>query len=192
MNFFKIRHTLHLIFVLSLFISCFISISHQNKVNLGAVVVLMSNSLSQTQINGTINFTQLSLHKTRIDIYIEGLTPGLHGFHIHTFGDLTKRCESAGGHYNPFNLTHGASHDKVRHLGDLGNIRANVKGIVNTTIYDKLIKLSGPYSVIGRTVVVHGGKDDLGRGQNATSLTTGNSGARVACGIIGWRNMTQV
>jgi len=38
---------------------------------------------------------------------IKGMLMGKHGFHIHTFGDLSNGCVSAGPHYNPFNTTHG-------------------------------------------------------------------------------------
>ena len=49
---------------------------------------------------------------------------------------------------------------------------------------DTLVKLQGEYSVIGRSMVVHAGEDDLGRGGNAESKKTGNAGARLACGVI--------
>ncbi|KAJ1356506.1 hypothetical protein KIN20_014238, partial [Parelaphostrongylus tenuis] len=54
--------------------------------------------------------------------FVKGLKPGLHGFHIHEKGLLGKECADAGGHYNPFNMTHGAPYDCIRHVGDLGNI----------------------------------------------------------------------
>jgi Cu-Zn family superoxide dismutase len=52
-------------------------------------------------------------------------------------------------------------------------------------IEDRLVKLIGATSVIGRSVVVHADVDDLGKGGHELSLTTGNAGARVACGVIG-------
>ncbi len=61
-----------------------------------------------------------------------------------------------------------------------------VNGFISTVLKDDLIQLYGQNSVIGRTVILHGLPDDLGLGGNAASLTTGNSGARVACGVIGY------
>eukprot|EP00699_Malawimonas_sp_californiana_P001681 EC716000.1.p1 GENE.EC716000.1~~EC716000.1.p1 ORF type:complete len:165 (+),score=47.63 EC716000.1:34-495(+) len=120
-----------------------------------------------------------------VQVQIEGLTPGLHGFHVHAFGDLTNGCISAGPHYNPFGKNHGAPEDQERHVGDLGNVSAGPDGKVGAKITDSVIQLLGPYSVIGRMSVVHQDVDDLGKGGHEQSLTTGNAGARVACGIIG-------
>lgn len=53
---------------------------------------------------------------------MSGLKKGLHGFHVHEYGNLIEGCKSAGGHYNPFKLNHGGPADEVRHIGDLGNI----------------------------------------------------------------------
>ena len=57
-----------------------------------------------------------------------GLTPGLHGFHIHQWCNLTNGCVTAGPHFNPTNSTHGGPKDPVRHAGDLGNIEAADNG----------------------------------------------------------------
>ncbi|KAF0517010.1 Cu-Zn superoxide dismutase [Gigaspora margarita] len=114
-----------------------------------AVAVLCGDNPSIT-VSGTIIFTQKSEYSpTHVDINIKGLTPGLHGFHIHEFGDNTNGCTSAGGHFNPFNKTHGAPEDENRHVGDLGNVKASQDGIVKTKIIDKLLTLIGPNSVIG-------------------------------------------
>jgi Cu-Zn family superoxide dismutase len=122
---------------------------------------------------------------TTIKVTISGLKPGKHGFHVHAFGDLTDGCTSAGPHFNPFGKTHGAPSDDTRHVGDLGNVEAGADGKVETTITDHLVSLIGQHSVIGRSIVVHELVDDLGKGGHELSLTTGNAGGRLACGVIG-------
>jgi len=118
---------------------------------------------------------------------VYNLKPGFHGFHIHEYGDLTEGCKSLCMHFNPLNETHGGLHSKHRHLGDLGNIYANQEGIATVDIFESQLRLDGLYSILGRSIVVHEKKDDLGRGGNKESLITGNSGKRIYCGIIGLR-----
>ncbi|EDV20519.1 Superoxide dismutase [Cu-Zn] [Trichoplax sp. H2] len=137
-------------------------------------------------VSGTIFFQQESgTGPIRISGEVKGLAPGKHGFHVHEFGDNTQGCTSAGGHYNPHKKVHGAPGDEIRHVGDLGNIEANEQGVASINMTDRMVTLTGPYSCIGRTIVVHEGVDDLGKGGHELSLTTGNAGARVACGVIG-------
>eukprot|EP00567_Pseudictyota_dubia_P012722 CAMPEP_0197458088 /NCGR_PEP_ID=MMETSP1175-20131217/47705_1 /TAXON_ID=1003142 /ORGANISM="Triceratium dubium, Strain CCMP147" /LENGTH=153 /DNA_ID=CAMNT_0042992619 /DNA_START=37 /DNA_END=498 /DNA_ORIENTATION=+ len=137
-------------------------------------------------VEGQVNFEQKTEDApTVITGEIRGLEPGLHGFHIHVWGDLSAGCTSAGGHFNPFGKTHGAPGDEERHVGDLGNVEAGPDGTAKLHIEDRLVKLIGATSVIGRSVVVHTGVDDLGKGGHELSLTTGNAGGRAACGVIG-------
>ena len=85
-------------------------------------------------------------------------------------------------------VEHGGPQDCPcnRHNGDLGNVIADCCGVAEFEFEDDLVTLTGPNSVIGRAVVVHAKKDDLGRGTNAESKLTGNAGARIACGVIGF------
>ncbi|XP_035677706.1 superoxide dismutase [Cu-Zn]-like isoform X2 [Branchiostoma floridae] len=135
---------------------------------------------------GTIFFEQQSPGgPVRVTGEVQGLTEGPHGFHVHEFGDYTNGCTSMGAHYNPIGTNHGGPNDAVRHVGDLGNIVANVAGVAQVDITDNQLSLYGADSIIGRGVVVHADEDDLGKGGHELSDTTGNSGGRLACGIIG-------
>ena len=101
----------------------------------------------------------------RVHGEVKSLTKGLHGFHVHQFGDATNGCISAGAHFNPFGKTHGGPEHEERHVGDLGNVTADEDGVAKFDFTDKLIRLNGPYSIVGRAMVVHGDPDDLGLGK---------------------------
>ncbi|KAM7308644.1 superoxide dismutase [Ixodes scapularis] len=129
-------------------------------------------------------------HAVVINGEIVGLTPGDHGLHVHSLGDLTKGCNSTGTHFNPMHKDHGAREDRERHVGDLGNINADVTGKARVYISDGMISLIGHHNIIGRALVVHALPDDLGRGGTDESKATGSSGARLACCVIGFQSGT--
>jgi superoxide dismutase, Cu-Zn family len=151
---------------------------------INAIVVLSGDS----KVKGTVSLVQDSADSNVVISYnLTGLEPSaLRGFHVHTAGDLSKGCASAGPHYNPYGKEHGAPLDANRHVGDLGNIQSDANGNAIGKLEDSQVKLSGPNSVLGRAIVVHGGTDDLGKGTTADSKKTGNAGARPACGVIGF------
>ncbi|XP_051169469.1 superoxide dismutase [Cu-Zn] [Leptopilina boulardi] len=138
----------------------------------------------QGEVKGTVFFEE-SGDSVKVTGEVTGLKKGLHGFHIHEFGDNTNGCTSAGPHFNPSGMDHGGPTDSVRHVGDLGNVEASGDGVAKVNITDKQIQLKGNNNIIGRTLVVHGDPDDLGKGGHELSKTTGNAGARLACGVIG-------
>lgn len=146
-----------------------------------AVAVLKGNA----NVEGVVTLSQDDDGPTTVKVRITGLAPGLHGFHLHEYGDTTNGCMSTGAHFNPNKMTHGAPGDEIRHAGDLGNIVANADGVAEATIVDNQIPLTGPDSVVGRALVVHELEDDLGKGGHELSLTTGNAGGRLACGVVG-------
>uniref|UniRef100_A0A8B9VM28 Superoxide dismutase [Cu-Zn] n=1 Tax=Anas zonorhyncha TaxID=75864 RepID=A0A8B9VM28_9AVES len=98
--------------------------------------------------------------------------------HIHELGDLSSGCDSTGGHYNPFRVNH------PRHPGDFGNFSPK-DGKIRKFKPNLFATLFGPYSILGRSVVIHEQEDDMGKGNNKASLENGNAGKRLACCVIG-------
>lgn len=136
-------------------------------------------------VSGTVLFTETDAG-LRVTGSITGLAAGEYGFHVHEFGD-TDTCLSAGGHFNPDDYLHAGREDPVRHVGDLGNVVfvGADSPIAVFDYVDTVIALRGKNDILGRTLVLHEERDDLGRGGLEASLITGNAGGRVACGVIG-------
>jgi superoxide dismutase, Cu-Zn family len=142
-----------------------------------AVAVLVT--MGESGVTGTLTF-EAENGGVRLRGSIRGLTPGKHGFHVHEYGDLTDGREglSAGDHFAPGNTQHGRPTDAHRHVGDLGNVTANAEGVANVDIFDRMLRLDGDHSIIGRSIVVH-------RDEDKFTQPSGDSGPRVAIGVIG-------
>jgi len=135
----------------------------------------------RSNIRGIVLFTE-DLNEVCITINVRGLTPGKHGLHIHECGDLREGCKSACAHYNPTNKAHGDLASTESHAGDLGNIIADDQGLCKMELRTSKFLLA---DIIGRSLIIHADPDDLGLGGTEESRTTGTSGERVACEIIG-------
>lgn len=155
--------------------------------NCSKAAICVLNPAKGSEAKGLVLFNQSAYSApTKIKGTFENLKKNAkHGFHIHEFGDNTDGCISAGPHFNPFNKTHGGFDDKERHAGDFGNVLTDENGKGTFYFENDLVHLSGKFSVVGRTCVLHADEDDLGRGSFPDSKTTGHSGMRIACGIIG-------
>jgi Cu-Zn family superoxide dismutase len=148
-----------------------------------AICFMGSNGMSQNIGYVTIEEQRDS---TIITCHLKGLPPNSQlGFHVHDRGNIggtdASHCCS---HYNPFGKQHAGLNENG-HIGDLGNITISSNGTCNQVIESASIKLLGPYSVLGRSFVIHAGTDDLGRGTYSDSKTSGHSGPRISCGVIG-------
>ena len=116
--------------------------------------------------------------------FFSKLPAGEHGFHIHKAGDLRgEGCKGACDHYHKGTPSaHGGPPSQFmteRHTGDLGNISKAPfykSYVLNNVSVEELY---------GRSVIVHADPDDLGKGPFEDSTTTGHSGKRIACAIIG-------
>lgn len=129
--------------------------------------------------NGTITFTQHD-SKVLVDAEIAGLVPGLHGFHIHEKGDCSAPDgTSAGGHFNPTSQPHGDPNGHAHHMGDLPMLYADSDGRAKLHVeLDSPMLQPGAENIVGKAVIIHQKFDDF------STQPTGNSGARVACGVI--------
>jgi Cu-Zn family superoxide dismutase len=117
----------------------------------------------------------------RAHVELAGLNPGSeHGFHVHEKGDCSAAdASSAGGHFNPDQTAHGAHGSPSSHTGDLPSLVADGTGRVMVDLLLENVSLSaGPKSLVGRSLVVHRDRDDF------VTQPSGNSGPRVACGVI--------
>jgi Cu-Zn family superoxide dismutase len=119
----------------------------------------------------------------RIALQVYNLPPGLHGFHIHAVGKCEQpNFKSAGGHFNPYEKHHGLKNPEGLHAGDMSNILVEPDGTATVVMLAPLVTLnSGKNSLFqsdGTALVVHAGADDQ------MSDPSGNSGDRIACGVI--------
>lgn len=133
---------------------------------------------SDSGVTGTVRFA-LGPDGVSVDADAAGLTPGLHAYHVHVYGDCTSSDgKSAGTHYN-FEGGPGNDPSLTRITGNLGELDADEDGNATVTNSVPAAKLNGPNSIIGRAVIVHAKPND------PTDPPIGAAGGRVACGVIG-------
>jgi superoxide dismutase, Cu-Zn family len=137
---------------------------------------------ANNQVVGQATFIEVS-GGVRIVLEARGLPAGDKGVHLHTVG----KCEppqftSAGAHFNPQNKQHGTLNPSGPHAGDLPNITIAANGTGRLETFTERVTLgSGPSSLFdddGTAIVVHAAPDDF------QTDPTGNSGARIACGVV--------
>ena len=139
---------------------------------------LIPTTKTQSTVKGTVTFTKTS-HGVHVHGEISGLTPGEHGFHVHEFGVWNEDGMASGGHFNPTGAPHASHSSEKRHVGDMGNIKADESGNATVDLDDDQMSFEGPTSILGRGLVVHAKADDL------KTQPSGDAGGRLAVAIIG-------
>jgi Cu-Zn family superoxide dismutase len=136
-------------------------------------------SSSGNNVAGNVAFVQEG-RKVFVIAEVTGLKPGPHGFHVHEKGDCSAPdFSSAGGHFNPNGQPHGDPKSGAHHVGDMPLLVADASG--KATARAELRSMSiggGDNDIVGKSVVIHADPDDF------HTQPAGNSGARVACGVI--------
>lgn len=135
---------------------------------------------------GWAKLVEDSTGTVHVSVHVKGLTPGMHGIHIHRVADCTAPFTAAGSHYNPGNALHGLLSAAGPHAGDLPNLVVNEDGVGHLdTTTDRVTLTAGPTTLfddtvgqVGSSLIIHAGADDQ------VSDPTGGSGGRIACGAI--------
>ena len=137
-------------------------------------------SSAGNNVAGTVVFAQEG-RKVFVIAEVTGLKPGAHGFHVHEKGDCSAPdFSSAGGHFNPGGQPHGDPAAGAHHVGDMPVLVADASGKATARAERRTMSVGGggANDIVGKSVVVHADPDDF------MTQPAGNSGARVACGVI--------
>ncbi|KAL0841768.1 hypothetical protein ABMA28_014032 [Loxostege sticticalis] len=164
-----------------------LAVAPRSAPGLQAIVHLRPDA--ESGVEGTLIFTQIVPNgPVTIEGNVTGLAPGLHGVHVHQTGAIKDNCKDIGPHFIAYYGRHGGPRDHIRHVGDLGNIKAEEGAPVTVKIVDHLISLAGPRSIVGRSLAISKDEDDYGRSSTEDSTLTGTSGPAIACGVVGYLN----
>jgi Cu-Zn family superoxide dismutase len=144
-----------------------------------APVTVTLEAKSGSKLTGQATLTETATG-VKVDLTVEGISPGQHGAHFHEKGDCSAPDgKSAGDHFNPGAHPHALPEKEPRHLGDMGNIEVGKdgKGTLSIEIPGANLKPGDPNSYRGRAIIIHEKKDDGGQ-------PTGNAGGRIGCGVV--------
>jgi Cu-Zn family superoxide dismutase len=134
------------------------------------------------EVIGWARFTEDAAGVIHVNVKVQGLAPGLHGLHLHAVAACSPTFAAAGGHHNPLGHQHGLDNPNGAHGGDLPNLVVNAagQGHLNAAT-DRATLSAGPVSLFdadGSSLIIHAAEDDQ------VTDPTGNSGGRIACGIL--------
>jgi superoxide dismutase, Cu-Zn family len=147
----------------------------------------------QDAAGADIGFVKLTEQGDKVIVRgeVSGLTPGFHGFHVHTVGQCVPPFTTAGGHYNPGGVGHGS------HAGDMPSLLVLDDGTAEAQFATDRYTIDELFDADGSAIIVHAGADNFANiptryqsttegvfGPDSATLATGDAGARVACGVV--------
>lgn len=142
----------------------------------------LAGTFADTTVEGTASFHAESDGKVKmtLDITVPKKAGKSIAVHIHEHGNCGDTAMLAHGHWNPTNAQHGKWGSANFHTGDIGNIKLDSKGKGTMSLTTDLWTLGGKAdkNILGKSIIVHGGMDDY------KTQPSGNSGARIGCGVI--------
>jgi Cu-Zn family superoxide dismutase len=146
-----------------------------------AIAVLYSMKTGQRL--GTTRFVDSGAGGLDVFASVDGLPGGTHAYHVHVYGDCSSPdAKSAGPH---FHFTGSSMDTHVKMItGNLGELKPDAEGRATHQGHLHEAQLQGPFSLIGRSVVIHA------HGNNPAVTPDGGAGDRIACGVIGVANPT--
>ncbi|MBI1892288.1 MAG: superoxide dismutase family protein [Burkholderiales bacterium] len=134
---------------------------------------------------GSARLIQQGHGNVAIDVSVRDLPPGFHGFHVHTVGECIPPFTSSGGHFDL------AGHTHRDHSGDFPVLLVNADGTANARFNTDRFAVADLFDGDGSALIIHAGPDNYANiptryvaTPDATTLATGDAGARIACGVI--------
>lgn len=133
---------------------------------------------------GWVKLTEDRGGMVHVNVKVDGLTPGLHGIHIHAVGSCasaTTAFDGAGGHFNPLTREHGLENPNGPHAGDLPNLVVDLEGRGSLTAKTDRVSLSETslFDLNGSAFIIHANPDN-----QTNTPVNGGSGPRVACAVV--------
>lgn len=134
---------------------------------------------------GKARLTQEGNGNVAVHVHVHDLPPGFHGFHVHAVGECSAPFTSAGGHFDLDAHTHRD------HSGDFPVLLVKGDGTAHTKFNTDRFSVADLFDGDGSAIIIHAAPDNYANiperyaaAPDATTLATGDSGARIACGVI--------
>lgn len=134
---------------------------------------------------GKLTINQHENGTVAVQVRVHDLPPGFHGFHVHAVGECSPPFTSAGGHFDKDQHAHGS------HSGDLPVLQVNANGMAKATVHTDRFSIADLFDSDGSAIIIHANPDNYANiptryaaAPDATTLSTGDAGDRIACGVI--------